>query len=205
MKYVSLVLILFFATLAVQAQEPPKVEVFGGYSYLRADLGGGSADSHGVTGSVTYNFDRILGIKADFGTQTGSLNVPVQLNNGIPGSTTSFDIRPSYFSFLFGPQIAYRKSERFTPFAHVLLGGVRRKARVPLNLSLNPPLGTNGVSFVTGSDTAFGTAIGGGLDIRLSKRAAIRLFQADYFLTRFSPDTQHNLRISTGLVLRFGK
>ncbi|MBO0723924.1 MAG: outer membrane beta-barrel protein, partial [Blastocatellia bacterium] len=209
MKYFLLSLILLFVSLAAQAQEPPRVEVFGGYSYLRGDLGDVSPNTNGVLGSVTYNFDRVLGVKAEFGGQTGSLNVSAPVNNAPPGTTTQFDVRPSYFTFLFGPQFTYRKSQRITPFAHVLLGGVRLKLRVPQaaiqfplpgvtpppNLALAPS-----VNFITGTNTAFGVAVGGGMDIRLSKLVAFRLFQADYLLSRLSPGTQNNLRLSTGLV-----
>lgn len=215
MKYFSLPLILLFVSLAARAQEPPRFEVFGGYSYLRGDLGDVSVNTHGAIGSVTYNFDRVLGVKAEFGGHSGSINVPAQLNNAAPGTTTLFDARPSYFTFLFGPQFTYRKSERITPFAHVLLGGVRLKVRVPLDaiqfpqpgFPTTPPLPNlaTGVNFITGTDTAFGISFGGGLDIKLSKRAAFRLFQADYLLTRISPNTQNNLRLSTGLVIRFGR
>jgi len=49
---------------------------------------------------------------------------------------------------------------------------------------------------------------GGGLDVELTKRFAVRAFQADYYLTHFANgvnDHQNNLRISVGLVLRLGK
>jgi hypothetical protein len=71
------------------------------------------------------------------------------------------------------------------PYAEALFGG----AHVNVN---------NGV----GSDTSFATALGGGLDYRLLKPIAWR-FQGDYVQTRFFGATQNNVRISTGIVLRF--
>ncbi|MEK7831876.1 MAG: hypothetical protein AAB401_12360, partial [Acidobacteriota bacterium] len=53
-------------------------------------------------------------------------------------------------------------------------------------------------------DSAFAMAIGGGLDAKVHDNLAIRLFQTDYVLTRFNDDSQHNFRLSTGLVLRLG-
>jgi opacity protein-like surface antigen len=211
MKCFPLVLILLFAALSARAQETPKVEVFGGYSYLRGDLGDISVNSHGWNGSVTYNFDSILGIKADFsghaGNKTFTTQIPAPIPIvGDPFVTTSFDLRPRDFTFLFGPQVTYRKKKTVIPFGHVLLGGVNRKVRIPLNATqiVNPGTTTTTVSFVTGSDTGFGAAFGGGLDLRVSKRVALRAFQVDYLLSRVSIGTQHNLRLSTGLVLRFG-
>ena len=52
-------------------------------------------------------------------------------------------------------------------------------------------------------------AAGGGLDIPFGRHLAIRALQAEYVLTRFdrsdgSSATQNNLRVSTGIVFRFG-
>jgi hypothetical protein len=59
-------------------------------------------------------------------------------------------------------------------------------------------LGANGV----GADTEFATAVGGGLDYRIIRPIAWR-FQGDYVQTRFSGSTQNNIRLSTGIVVRF--
>jgi len=55
---------------------------------------------------------------------------------------------------------------------------------------------------VSASDTSFGTAIGGGLDYKLIKGVAWR-FQGDALHTHLFGAGQNNLRLSTGLVLRF--
>jgi hypothetical protein len=55
---------------------------------------------------------------------------------------------------------------------------------------------------LAGSDTNFTTAIGGGLDYRIIRPVAWR-FQGDYVQTRFFSATQNNVRVSTGIVLRF--
>ncbi|MGC1223452.1 MAG: hypothetical protein WA872_16880 [Candidatus Sulfotelmatobacter sp.] len=74
---------------------------------------------------------------------------------------------------------------KFRPFAEGLFGG----AHVNVN---------NGV----GSDTSFATALGGGLDYKIIRPVAWR-FQGDYVQTRFFGTTQNNVRLSTGIVLRF--
>ena len=48
---------------------------------------------------------------------------------------------------------------------------------------------------------------GGGLDISLTRRIALRALEADYYLTRFDNgvnDHQNNLRIAAGVIVRFG-
>jgi outer membrane immunogenic protein len=58
-----------------------------------------------------------------------------------------------------------------------------------------------------GSATGFASTIGGGLDANLSPRFALRLVQADYYPTLLRNgynDRQNNLRLSAGIVIRFG-
>jgi hypothetical protein len=46
--------------------------------------------------------------------------------------------------------------------------------------------------------------VGGGMDLDLSPRFAVRVFQVDYLHTTLFNDKQNNLRFSTGLVYRWG-
>jgi opacity protein-like surface antigen len=91
------------------AQEVAKVEVFGGYAYLRADSAEGRVNLHGWTLSVEGNLNRALAVVADF--------------DGTYGDTES-DEDISSHSFLFGPKFTARRG-RWAPFAHVLFGWVR--------------------------------------------------------------------------------
>jgi outer membrane protein OmpA-like peptidoglycan-associated protein len=62
------------------------------------------------------------------------------------------------------------------------------------------------------SETVFAMALGGGLDVKVRDHLALRLVQAEYLMTRFrDPSTiageraaRHNIRLSTGIVFRFG-
>lgn len=51
-------------------------------------------------------------------------------------------------------------------------------------------------------------AVGGGLDLRVSRHFSVRPVQAEYFLTKI-PDglnnRQNNFRLSAGIVYRFGR
>jgi hypothetical protein len=61
--------------------------------------------------------------------------------------------------------------------------------------------------FEPATNMAFAWSVGGGLDVNVNDRIGLRLFQADYLNARtdgFSGKPVNNLRISTGLVLRFG-
>src|SRR5262245_5327074 len=170
------------------AQESPRTEIFAGYSYLRLDDDfNDDRDFNGWTVSVNQTiFKKYFGIKADISGYQG---------NTLVGLTPRTDLNK--FLFLIGPQLTLRKSERFQPFAHALVGA----ARITVDND------TLGVDF---EDTGFAFAVGGGLDVKaLSSKLSVRLFQADYVLTRFDNavgDTvnSNNFRASAGIVLRLG-
>jgi hypothetical protein len=52
-------------------------------------------------------------------------------------------------------------------------------------------------------DTALATALGGGIDLHIAPFLSFRAIQLDYLFTRFHSDSQHQARVSTGVVLRF--
>src|SRR5262245_18036840 len=100
--------------IIAQAQEAPRVEVFGGYSYLRlADSGLDGQDrelnGYNVAGAITV-LKKSLALKADVSGHFGDVNAGI----------ISIDQRQTLF--MFGPQLTLRKSERFQPFAHALFG-----------------------------------------------------------------------------------
>ncbi len=58
--------VVFIATAFDAAQNAPKAEIFGGYSYLRADISGITSENfNGWEASVTGNRGRASGITAD--------------------------------------------------------------------------------------------------------------------------------------------
>jgi hypothetical protein len=95
--------------------------------------------------------------------------------------------------FLFGPQISF--PARVSPFAHVLVGAV--------SIGSTFDIGTVPPVTVSTSDTAFATAIGGGVDARLTHGVYWRIVQADYIHSSAFNSGQDNVRVSTGLVIHF--
>jgi hypothetical protein len=162
-KLVLLLGALLIASASVRAQD--KVEVFGGYSYMRF----GSSTKVNLNGweiSGQYKFNDWLGGVADVDGHYGS-----------PGGVSS-----SVYTYLFGPQVTY--SARFSPFAHLLVGGAHFSAA--------------GIG-----NSTFSMAIGGGVDTALIRGLRWRIVQGDYLLTEFGSRAQNNARISTGIVFRF--
>ena len=184
------------------AQNVPKAEIFGGYTYSRVERGTGLSgiNLNGWNAGVTGNVNSWLGIIADFNGHYGTL------------AATSMNRH----SFLFGPRLTYRGNDKVSPFVHFLFGGVRA------NHGITPP-GPILPQLPPASETAFGVVLGGGVDYNVSNHVAIRIVQADYVLTRFAESsgivciqsittpcpttqtgTQNNVRLSFGVVWRIG-
>ena len=81
-----------------QAQNTPVVDAAFGYSYLHVS----GVGFHGVSGSVTYNVNDVIGAVADLGV--------VHANN------------TTITSYTFGPRFNYRMN-RVTPYFEALFGG----------------------------------------------------------------------------------
>ncbi|MGA2987149.1 MAG: outer membrane beta-barrel protein [Terriglobia bacterium] len=107
-RFLLLLPLLVMPGLAL-AQETPKVEVFGGYSNLNANMNASSFNLNGVNFSAAENlnswFGGALDISSHFGTE-----------NGLKTNTESV---------AYGPVFSYRKYKSVVPFGHALLGAVR--------------------------------------------------------------------------------
>jgi opacity protein-like surface antigen len=188
--------------------EYPKVEIFAGFSALGENprdirLGGlsfgeGYATPTGFEASVIRNFTRHIGLKGDFSAHFKNDSNRGALTLCTPTCTTAtqdFEVKTRVYNFLVGPEFKARNSTRFTPFAH-LLGGV---AHTSANFT------TPGPTFnllLKRSDTGFAMALGGGLDIRATRRVSFR-GQIDYnpvFIREPSGGTRDFVRISLGVL-----
>ena len=183
----ALALIASNAPAQDQAVPTPKWEVFAGYSWAHP---GGTVIAplrdqpigYGV--SLTRDLNRWFGLTADLG---GHYNTS--------GSSAS-KANSALHTFMFGPRLNYRGSDRFVPFAEALVGITR----------LTP----DGFEPIH----AFGLAAGGGLDIDLTNHFAVRLVQADYEYAALSRPSEitnlgrmtnlQGVRLQTGIVWMMG-
>ena len=174
-RFLGIAVLVVGLTAVAAAQNAPKAELFGGYSFVHSSIVGTGFNYNGGIGSVTGNMNDWFGIEAEFaGYHTGS--------NGVSGSLMTYSA---------GPKLAYRKNDHMTPYVHVLFGGAHSSASF---------------AGVSASDNAFAMAFGGGVDANMSSRFALRLFQADYAMTKFTDgvdNRQNNFRVSTGVVVRW--
>ena len=183
--------------VAAQDQPSPNWEIFGGYSFFYPNatvyglLPQGIApvssalesNPRGVGASVTYDFNRWLGLTADISGHWDSNE------SGVVGRIDD----AAFYNLSVGPKITFR-SRHFSPFIEALVGGHR----------LAPDL--------FHGDDHFGFMAGGGVDVNLTRHFALRLFRADYVFSNYRfgpgptvPETQvRGLRAQSGIVFLFG-
>jgi Outer membrane protein beta-barrel domain len=192
-----------FPALAQSSDEYNKGEFYGGYSHASVepntktfnpagtDLAPCSSEAtdflgknfqtsfcnrrgfNGFDTSITYNFNRYFGLK---GNITGHYNSEGFVDT-LFGSTESIDTKKRIYNYLVGMQVKdNRKSARFKPFAHALVGaatfnfkGVNTAPDVPIdNYTLRSKV------------TSFAMKLGGGIDVRVNRRIDLRLVEVDY-------------------------
>src|SRR5713101_2072865 len=157
----------------------PLIELFGGYGFARFDNGAAASASNlnGVIGSFGWNVKPWLQIVAD-----SSYNF-----------VTVSGVKSVMYGNHWGPRIFYRGRNRWglTPFVEGLVGGTRADITVS---------GTGGY---TSSQNVLSYKVGGGLDMKLSRKIEIRLIDVDYYRTSFGTNLyQNNYWASAGIVLR---
>lgn len=205
----SLLLIVCSASLsfAQGGDDYHKVEVFGGYSYNSVDTKIGDADPdffrdfidertgfNGFNTSVTGNISKYVGLKFDFSGHYKSRNVRFGNNNPL-------EVESSLYNFLGGVQLKNNSKEAtFKPFVHALVGAARGRNEVDDVVCIQA-VGAPCPTDINGSDVGLAGAVGGGLDIRASRRVDIRAFQVDYNPSRLFDATQHNVRFGVGIVI----
>lgn len=203
----QLFLFLFFAVTAngfVSGQDTNEfktAEFFVGYSNSQHGGGSRAATQHGVNISGVYNFTRYFGLKGDFSaTFQGKDRTGTFPNDGEPFAV-AYKERNSLYNFLGGIQIKDNAgSGRLKPFAHALVGVGHRRIAVSDFRCVPDDVCIQVVPAESSNGTGIAGAFGGGLDIRLSDRIQFRLVQVDYNPVRVYGRTEHNARISTGIV-----
>lgn len=153
-------------------------EVFVGYSYLPADLNDfPRANSHGFQAAISAPLNPWLSIAFDVGAHYSHAD---DLGPNFRGVTAD----SSVYEFLGGPQFTLRR--KVSPFVHALAG--RAKGHTSLG------------GF---SDSGFALAVGGGADVDINSRYAVRV-QIDE-IGAFTDILEENLRAGAGLVVRLGR
>ena len=178
-------------------QPTPKWELFGGYSFIYPNahlhglLPGGllpvdsplESNPRGAGASITYNFNRWIGLTGDASADLGS---------GETGLAQRID-DAEFYNFSGGPKITFR-THRFSPFLEALVGAHRLSSEL------------------FRSDYEVGFMAGGGLDLNLNRHWALRLIRADFVFSnhQFGPSSLvpstdiRGARLQSGVVFMWG-
>lgn len=184
MRKLIIFLMLTAGVAFAQVPVPTSGNVFFGYSYYNTPLGVDRQSLNGWQGSIEGKVLPFIGIVGDLSANYGDLKFPNPAGTcaiGVPCPPVS--VNSHIDNLLFGPRVSVPVGP-VRPFAEALFGGAH--------------VSTHGF----GNDTSFATAIGGGIDFRMLRILAWR-FQGDYIHTHLFNAPQNNLRLSTGIVLRF--
>ena len=194
-KAVAVLGITAGASLAAEAQvvqrtgDLPKVEASVNYSYIRANA------TPGVCGCFNMN-----GGSAELAVHAyRGLSGVFDLTGDHAGSTSVAGQSLALLTLTGGPRFSYpiHSHSRIpvTPFVQGLIGAVH---------GFDAPF-PNSTGLTSTSATALAVLVGGGLDLSLSPRIAVRPIQADYGLTHLPNNVnndQNLLRLSAGVVFR---
>ncbi|MEK6282835.1 MAG: outer membrane beta-barrel protein [Acidobacteriota bacterium] len=190
---ISLSMLLVFAPLAYAQSDERKVEVFLGVSALAAQnaltnkdiktLGGITPaqfralagfdlldneryiPGYGFEANVTRYFSKHVGLSGDFSGYYRHANARL--------ADTLFKADHKIYYVMGGPKVRFLNEHRANVFFHALAGGAHTSVSYRENFTTNPTTAKD-------SSTRFAFALGGGIDLRISKRISVRVFQMDY-------------------------
>lgn len=202
-KASCLTIILSVCAFAQTGDDYKKNEFFVGYSNQQVDLGT-RRSFNGFEVSAVHNFSRYFGIKGDVSGAYRNRRFGVNSADITTGNYSySIENNSSVYNFLGGVQVKDNASKtRFKPFAHALVGVAHNRVKTKNVTCISgtcPSFITNATDN-TFSDTGFGGAFGGGLDIKINNRIDLRAIQVDYNPIYSNSRVDNNIRIGAGIV-----
>jgi len=173
---------LFICFLALSssclfAQKLPEIDVYGGFSHIRFN-----SPSFGFS-----NYSSLNGYSASI--TAPHLYEQLGLTFNASGDYSS---KLTVYNFLLGPQFTFERG-RIRSFGNALFG--KGEAKVQTKTEFRNEIASQG----------FAAAVGGGIDINIARRIAVRAIDIDYVHTKTFGSTQNTLRISAGVVYQFGR
>ncbi len=191
--FILLAAILLLASAPGYAQdEIPRFEVAGMFNLLRADIDVlGNQTMYGYGAGAQVNANEYFSLVAEWSAAHGSSGPTEIFQSGTTYEIPLVDTRVQ--TILAGPRL-YRRKRALNMFAHFLVGA-----------------GTNKIDYNFGSYTKwqFAFALGGGVDVNVGKRFAIRLAQFDWLPVRSDLQLEgagsffNNWRYQAGGVIKF--
>lgn len=176
-KLILAIASLVVFSITVSAQD--RTQFYVGYEYNRATATlfdfESTSGAHGINASATVFLGKRPGPVGLTGEVTASKFLDDPLNTSLATVMAGITIQ--------------KRSGRAQPFIRGLAGLERAKVDLPIAV-----LRVDGLN-----DTGFAFAVGGGLDIKVKGRFAIRLFQLDYMRTKHLGEPVDHVRAGAGI------
>ena len=211
-----LVAAMLFSTMAGPASKVwaqgvlSRSEISAGYTFASVDQNVGFGSS-GRLNSNGWNTGFTIGARRSFGWEFNFANVRHSESGSAAGVTGTLQAKASeqLNTFVTGPRFILDRG-RGRPFFHALFGIDHE--------SLSVAASSTSESFSESiSDNSFAALLGGGLEVPLNRHMGL-ITEADYLLTRHgipgdiaalagipsTSATQHNFRVTAGIVFRLG-
>lgn len=171
---------------------PPRIELLAGYSFLPETdplVQSFSDAGHGVGAGISVNLRRSFGFVVDVDSHAWTVHQH--------GSRGDQRIRLTYVSS--GPRFMIRAT-RLSAFG---VGTVDLQWSDYSTQEIIDALNPDDRSCCGGSASAWGFGFGGGADVGLTRRIAVRALQVNYSLGSFGEGPGRKLRLKTGVVFKF--
>ena len=188
----GLIFLVCYAQYAFGQSDYRKGEVGANVSIVGADTKGAfnsdkSRDAlYGFEVHGAYNFSRFWGLEADFSYHQRHFD------------SDFIDLHSRLTQIMGGIKLQDNSNTtRFRPFAHAL-AGVAHASEIPRIVQVST---IDVLSIRSGTGPAF--VLGGGLDIRLTRKLELRAFQIDYNPSRIKGEVFQNARLGIGVNFRF--
>lgn len=225
MKRVLLIGVILFLSLGAVAQQSyvPRFDAFTGFSYLATPKM--NLAQRGFNGEFGVNVNRWLALGADYSVFTGhsslspgELTPELQQNLGLLLQQSGITLPPDYVlavpfnattqTFSAGPQVNFRKFEKFTIFVRPALGLMHEQVTARPADPIQDAIVAALVPGNTKSDTTIFYGFSGGFDVNATKHVGLR-FAADFvhvnLFDGFLKEGRNSVRVSVGPTWRWGK
>ena len=186
---VGVAALLFAVVPAAKAQEGYGGDVAASYDWVRTNAGPGQCGCIGLNGgslSGSWNVHGPWSVVTDFSAVFSS-SAPVTGNSL---TLTSYMAGARYYL----PQLSMRRVYHHPQLFGQLLVGAGHAG--------------GGYAGVGDGTYGFASRVGGGIDVPVSSRFAVRVIQIDYYLTNFANatnDHQNNLLVGAGIVFHWSR
>lgn len=189
---VALILVTVGVSAAIAQQRQsdpaliaPRFDLSLGYNNIRANAPPGGCDCFDMNGGY---------VSAGFHVKNW-LSIAGEFTGGHANNISLLGQNLTLMTFMAGPRVA-RNGHRLVPFGQVLFGGAHGSdSYFPTSTSS------------TSSASSWALSSGGGLDVNLTHRFAIRALEVQYLRTALpngTNDAQNHFMIGAGLVIKFG-